>query len=363
MSGKRAVGRDERWMLVAVGEALKGNGTTSPNPMVGAVLVHAGRILSKGHHRHAGGPHAEAVALKKIKTIPAGATLYVTLEPCCTQGRTGPCTDLILQSGLRRVVIGSLDPNPLHHGRGESLLRKAGVEVLSGIAKDACEKINPAFAKYIIQGVPFAIAKMALSMDGKIATRTGDSRWISGRESRALVQRMRHAADAVLVGAGTVRRDNPRLTLRDATLPPKKRPLIRIVIDSKLSLSPLARIFQPARGHVTWIATTQQAKRIRGAVFKGRRGIEIIAVRNSSEGISMQDLFRELGKREITSVLIEGGPTILASCLEAGVVDRLAFFVAPILIGRSKTIRKALACHDLSVRRIGSDLLLEASME
>ena len=354
---------DERWMQVAVEEALRGTGTVSPNPMVGAVLVHAEKILAKGHHRYAGGPHAEVMALKSIKNIPVRATLYLTMEPCCTAGRTPPCTDLIIRSGLRRLVIGSLDPNPLHHGRGVRLLRESGVEVVRGVAAESCETINPAFAKYITQGTPFGVAKMAMSLDGKTATRSGDSRWISGAESRALVKRMRHAADAVLVGAGTVRQDNPRLTVRDASLSAKKRPLIRIVADSKLSLSPRATIFQPVRGHVTWIATTRRSLRNRGGGFGGRRGVEMLAVESSKNGISLLDLFRQLGKREITSVLIEGGPTLLDSCLKEGVVDRLAFFVAPVLIGAEKAAwHKSIACYDMRVRAVGSDVLLEAAV-
>ncbi len=362
----------ERWMHVAIHEALQGLGTTSPNPMVGAVLVHAGKILAKGFHRHAGGPHAEVMAIRACKKIPSGATLYTTLEPCSTTGRTSACTDFIHRSGVRRVVVGSLDPNPIHHARGVKILRAHGIDVVTGIAREACEDLNPAFKKYITRSVPLGIAKMAMSLDGKVATRTGDSKWISSEDSRKLVQWMRHSVDAVLVGAGTVQRDDPSLTLRDKTLAAKKRDFIRVVADARLVVSPRAKIFRPVRWHKTCVATTQKAFLAKGKAF-AKRGIEMLCIRPVKNGISMRDLFAQLAKREVTSVLVEGGSTLMASCLQEKVLDRVAFFIAPKIIGGVAApgpvggrgvaqIKQAMICKNMRVSGIGSDVLIEARL-
>ncbi len=362
----------QEFMRLALAEAIKGKGTTSPNPMVGAVLVHRGNVLAKGYHRYAGGSHAEVAAIRKVRSIPAGAILYVTLEPCSTVGRTPACTDFILRSGIRQVVVGAWDPNPKHRGRGIRLLRKAGLRVVTGVCREECQGINAAFDKFITRGMPYAVAKMAMSLDGKIATRCGDSRWISGVESRSLVQRMRHDADAVLVGSGTVRRDNPRLTIRDRSLALKNKPFWRIVADSKLTLSTRAKVFQPLRGHITCVATTAAAARARGKLYE-KLGAKVLIVGSSSQGISLRDLFRRLAKLEIASVLIEGGPTFLASCLREKLVDKIALFVAPKIIGGSEApgpvggtgigrMREALECHPCEIQRVGKDLLIECSL-
>lgn len=364
---------EEFWMQAALAEARKGVGTTSPNPAVGAVVVHKGKIIARGFHRFAGGPHAEIAALKKLKRIPSGATLVITLEPCSTVGKTPACTEAIVRSGIRRVVVGCVDPNPSHAGRGLKILRRNGVKVQTGVAEQACREINAAFAKYITKKMPFGLVKMAMSLDGKVATKSGDSRWISSETSRRLVQRMRHAADAVLVGAGTVRKDNPLLTLRDKSMPAKKRPFLRVIADSTLSLPLNSKIFRPVPGHATCLATTPAAFRRRGRKYAAR-GIEMLCVKPSRHGISLRDLFRQLGEMEITGVLIEGGPRLTASCLEEKVVDRLALFVAPVIIGGDSApgpvggegaalVRKALACTDMTVRSVGPDLLIEAGLK
>ncbi len=364
---------DIRWMRVALNEALRGRGTTSPNPMVGAVVAAGDRLLGKGFHRFAGGPHAEVEALRALRRVPPDATLYVTMEPCCTHGKTPPCTDLIIRRGVRRVVIGCLDPNPRHHGRAVKILRDRGVEVRTGADREACKRLNPAFTKHIVCGLPFVVAKMAMTLDGKIAARTGDSRWISCSKSRDLVQRMRHDTDAILAGAGTVIKDNPRLTVRKQGLPPKPRELVRIVADGTLSVSPKSRIFKEAKGHTTWIATTTKALRLRGKKF-ARCAVDFLRVKQAPHGILMRDLFCQLGQRGITHVLIEGGPTLLASCLNEGVVDRLSLFIAPKIAGGLmapgpvggkgvSVIAKALACRKMRVSRVGQDLLVEAEIK
>ncbi len=359
-------------MRLALDLALKGLGTTSPNPMVGAVIVRKARLISSGFHRYAGGPHAEIEALKRLKKVPRDAVLYVTMEPCSTQGRTPACTRALMDSGLKKIVIGCPDPNPAHAGRGIKMLKQNGWDVRLGVLREECKNLNPAFNKFIVKGLPLGEAKMAMSLDGKVATRAGVSKWISSEASRHQVQRMRHAADALLIGSGTVRKDNPRLTLRDPSLPKKRRPWVRVIADSNLKLPFSLEVFKPVAGHATWVAARPDAVK-KHRLRYAKKGIELLGVKPVAGGISMKDLFTQLGKRGITSVLIEGGPTLLASCLEEKVVDRLALFMAPIVLGGQDalgpvggkgrdTIQKALSCGKLSVRAVGSDLLIEAQV-
>ncbi|NJD67291.1 MAG: bifunctional diaminohydroxyphosphoribosylaminopyrimidine deaminase/5-amino-6-(5-phosphoribosylamino)uracil reductase RibD, partial [candidate division NC10 bacterium] len=242
---------DERFMRRALALAKKGYGRTSPNPMVGAVVVRQGRIVGEGYHALAGAPHAEIAALDQAGGAASGADLYVTLEPCCHYGRTPPCTDRLVRAGLHRVVIPTLDPNPLVSGRGVQILREAGIVVESGLCAEEANRLNEAFTKFITQRIPFVTLKAAISLDGKIATRTGAARWVSGKRSREQVHRLRDQVDASVVGIGTVRRDNPRLS---SWLPVGGRDPIRIVVDGVGPFPRNAQIFQDGATARTWIA-------------------------------------------------------------------------------------------------------------
>ncbi|MBP1718768.1 MAG: riboflavin biosynthesis protein RibD [Deltaproteobacteria bacterium] len=309
---------DEKYMRLALRLARRGAGATSPNPMVGAVVVRGNRIVGRGYHRQAGEPHAEVLALRSAGEKARGATLYVTLEPCNHFGKTPPCTEAVLKAGIRKVVVGMKDPNPLVSGRGIRRLRRAGIQVEVGEFGEACRELNAAFCKYITSRRPFVILKGALTLDGKIATPSGDSRWITGPESRQEVHRLRQAVDAVMVGIGTVLKDDPLLNVRLSRTRPKHQPL-RIVVDSRLRVPLNSRLV------------------------------------------------------DILSVLLEGGAQINASALRARLVDRFLFFFAPKIVGGvrapgliggegARRLRDAMPLELLRVRRIGPDLLVEAKL-
>jgi len=314
-------------MRRALALARRGVGRTSPNPAVGAVVVRGGRIIGAGWHRQAGKPHAEIEALRGVDA--KGATLYVTLEPCCTHGRTPPCTEAIIAAGLKRVVVAATDPNPNHAGRGLRLLRRAGIRVETGLLADQAAALNPAFNKWILTGLPLVIAKAALSLDGRMCTRTGDSKWITSDAARREAHRLRARVDAVIVGAGTVRADDPQLTLRHGV---KGRQPLRVVVGHCPSN---AKVFT-------------DAYRERTLAF---------ATRN------LRSVLKKLGCLGITSVLIEGGPTLLAAAFDAGLVDRVAFFYAPkVIAGRAK-VAQATQFRG-TWRRVGAgELLFEGEVQ
>jgi diaminohydroxyphosphoribosylaminopyrimidine deaminase/5-amino-6-(5-phosphoribosylamino)uracil reductase len=350
----------ERFMRLAIREAEKGLGRTSPNPAVGAVLVKAGRVVARGHHARAGGPHAEASALAAAGTRARGADLYTTLEPCDHHGRTPPCSAAILAAGVRRVFVGSRDPNPLVDGKGIARLTAGGVEVERDVLRDACDALNAHWFRYITAHRPFVTLKAAVTLDGKLATRTGDSRWVTGAEARALVHRLRDRVDAVLVGAGTARADDPRLTTR---LPGGGgRDPIRVVLDTGLTLPGSLRLFRQRSAAPTIVA--HAAKRVREL---GPR-VELLKCRRGAGGVDLDDLLRRLGARGVTHLLVEGGAAVHGAFLRAGLVDRVALFVAPTLCGgdgRSwvggagvARMGDALRLRDLHVERIGADLLV-----
>src|SRR6476469_7522737 len=295
--------RDEKFMRAALVEAKKALGRTSPNPTVGAVLVIDNRIVSKGHHREAGRAHAEIECLRDFGApLPARATLYVTLEPCSTAGRTAPCTEAIIKAGLKSVVIGATDPNPRHSGRGIVELRKAGVRVRDGILAEECTRLNEAFNKWIVTGQPFVIAKCGMSLDGRLTRPPGESRWITGRDARRDAHQLRARVDAVLVGAETIRTDNPRLTVRGAR-----------------------RARQPWR-----IVLTRSGQLPRGAhLFSDRLAARTLTCKGQSLGV----VLKNLGKRRITSVVIEGGGDVLGQALDARLIDKVQLYVGPILTG------------------------------
>ncbi|HBG45708.1 MAG TPA: bifunctional diaminohydroxyphosphoribosylaminopyrimidine deaminase/5-amino-6-(5-phosphoribosylamino)uracil reductase RibD [Deltaproteobacteria bacterium] len=319
----------EEFMRAALRLAIKGLGRTSPNPAVGAVIVKNGQIASTGYHRKAGGPHAEIEALAGAGRL-KGATVYVTLEPCCHFGRTPPCTEALIRSGVKRVVVGASDPNPRVSGKGIRALRRAGIEVIAGILRDECAALNEPYNTYIRRRTPFVTLKLASSLDGRIATSSGSSKWITGVEARKSVHRLRSLNDAVMVGRNTVKNDDPELTVR---LVRGSSP-VRVVLDSLLETAPVAKVFngvKEGKARLLIFASKEvKASRVRKAEGLGA---EVILVQATGSGLSLGTVMRELGKREITSVLVEGGSELAASFISAGLVDKYVFFYGPMLIG------------------------------
>jgi diaminohydroxyphosphoribosylaminopyrimidine deaminase/5-amino-6-(5-phosphoribosylamino)uracil reductase len=360
---------DEKYMRMALGLARKGRGKTSPNPMVGAVVVRGKAVVGKGYHHRAGAPHAEVLALRQAGEKARGATLYLNLEPCDHFGKTPPCTRTILQAGIRRVVVGMKDPNPRVSGRGFKRLRRAGVQVEVGLLEGECRELNAPFCKCITTRKPFVTLKAAVSLDGKVATRSGDSRWISSEESRAYVHRLRSAADGVMVGIGTVLQDDPLLNVRLAGNRVIRHPL-RVIVDSRLRLPLRSRIAQTASFYRTLVATTQAAPSSRVHRLNSAN-LEILVVKSGKSGkVCLGALMAELGRRGILSILLEGGPTLNAGALEERVVDRVLLFVAPKIIGGKEApgmiggkgvsrAKEALGMEVLRVRRIGTDVMIE----
>ncbi|MDD4239167.1 MAG: bifunctional diaminohydroxyphosphoribosylaminopyrimidine deaminase/5-amino-6-(5-phosphoribosylamino)uracil reductase RibD [Desulfotomaculaceae bacterium] len=357
---------DKSNMKLALKLAARARGRTSPNPMVGAVVVKDGNIVGRGFHQKAGTPHAEIHALKEAGPKAKGATLYVTLEPCCHHGRTGPCTEAVIQAGIARAVVAMADPNPLVAGKGLKRLEEAGISVNLGILEEEARQLNEVFLKYIATRLPFVVAKAAVSLDGKIATRSGKSRWITGPEARAYGHRLRDRYDAILVGIGTILADDPALTAR---LPGQRsRDPVRVVLDSRGRTPPKARVLDQQSEAPTIIAVTSDAPAERLAALRGE-GAEVVVV-NAGPRVDLLELMKLLGAREITSVLIEGGAAVHGSALEAGIVDKAAWFIAPKIIGGSEAPgpvggfgvddpAEAAELERLKVRRLGKDFCLE----
>lgn len=319
---------DTYYMRRALGLASKGLGWTSPNPAVGAVVVSNGKIVGEGYHHRAGEPHAEVHALRQAGEQARGATLYVTLEPCNHYGRTPPCTEAILAAGIRRVVAATADANPVVRGRGLLQLARAGLEVQVGVGRQEARELNEAFAKYITTGRPWVSLKAAMSLDGKVATRAGDSRWITGPSARRLVHQLRHRHDAVLVGIGTVLADDPRLTVRLG----EGRDPVRLVLDSSLRLPLQARLINQTSTAPTWVITTPRHDAERRRLLEAK-GVEVIVVPGKGPRVDLATMLDLLGKRGITSILVEGGPTVNAAFLDAKLVDRMYVFLAAKIIG------------------------------
>ena len=323
---------DVRWMRRALRLAGRGRGRTSPNPMVGAVVVRRGRAIGEGYHRQVGGPHAEVWALREAGAAARGATLYVTLEPCSHHGRTPPCTDAIMQAGLARVVAGCVDPNPQVNGRGVRCLRGAGIEVEVGVMEAEARRLNEAYCKHIATGMPFVALKAAMSLDGKIATAAGESKWITGERARAAAHRLRARHDAVMVGVGTVLADDPELTVRKS----RGRTPLRVVVDSRARTPPRARLLT-ADERAPVIAVTRQAPRARVRRLE-RAGAEVWVVGSQRGKVELKGLMRRLGTEGVQSVLVEGGGTLGAGALAAGLVDRVYFFISPRIIGGARAL-------------------------
>ena len=355
--------------------ARKGIGLASPNPMVGCVIVRDGQIVGEGFHQYDWRDHAEIVALRSAGEKARGSTLYVNLEPCNHTGRTGPCTEAILASGVKHVVAAIEDPNPVNSGRGLSRLRETGVEVISGVCEDEARRLNEAFACWIRTKKPFVTLKAALTLDGQLALPQASRkfasksrpqrqpRWITSEESRAEVHRMRHASDALLTGIGTIQIDDPYLTDRSGL--PRRRPLVRAVLDSHTSLSPRSRIVKTADNDLLVFASRARGY-VRNAEVLQKAGVEIVASRIGTEGIDLESVLRELGRREILSVLLEAGPTLNGAALAAGIVDKLFLFYAPKISGESRA-PLALApnlklppLQNVRTHQFGPDIAIEA---
>ncbi|MEO5362132.1 MAG: bifunctional diaminohydroxyphosphoribosylaminopyrimidine deaminase/5-amino-6-(5-phosphoribosylamino)uracil reductase RibD [Magnetococcus sp. DMHC-8] len=366
---------DQQFMRQALRLAGRATGRTRPNPLVGCVVVRDGRVVGKGYHQRAGEPHAEVLALRQAGAAARGATAYVTLEPCCHHGRTPPCTDALLQAGVDRVVVAMADPNPLVAGGGLQRLQAAGIAVTVGVCAEEAAVLNQPFITWITRGRPLVTLKMAASLDGKTATRTGESQWITGTAARQHVQRMRARHDAILVGIGTVLADDPRLNCR---LPGGRDP-VRVVVDSTLRLPLDAAILTASPTTGTWIATTEQAPPDRWEALQRlaqERGFEVqrLLCRTTPAGrVELTDLMVQLGQRGILSLLTEAGAILNAALLDAGLVDRLALFLAPQLIGgqdaagllHGEGVASLADAHRLTALRVtpvGDDLLLEGAL-
>jgi len=361
---------DAHWMNLALEEARKGVGKTAPNPPVGAVIVKNGRVIGEGYHRRAGTPHAECHALREAGARARGATLYVTLEPCCHQGRTPPCVDAIVDAKIARVVVGMRDPNPLVNGRGNAALKRAGIAVSTGVRRDECQALNRPYEKLITQGVPYVILKAALSLDGKIATATGVSKWITRAASRKYVHELRRGVDAVMIGAGTLTCDDPALTARRGNTCVKTPRAV--VLDETLVSSDDARLFSRAPGELT-VATTARAPAEKIEALR-MRGHEVIVCAQDTHGrVALRDLMRALGARGVMSVLVEGGGEVFASVIAERLADRVVACVAPTFIGGEGknmlpgmsigTMDEAVHLEDVTIRTLGRDVVIEGNLK
>ncbi len=354
---------DAEYMTRALALAEKGRGWASPNPMVGCVVVRDGKIIGEGYHEIAGGAHAEVNALAKLDD-PSGATVYVTLEPCCHHGKTPPCAEFLCENRPARVVVAMEDPNPVVSGQGFARLRQSGVVVEVGLMEDEARLLNEAFIKYVTTKNPFVIAKCGMSLDGRIATYTGDSKWVTGEASREWVHRLRNQVDAILVGSRTVMLDDPSLTTR--LNGSETRDPVRVVLDSHEYLDGSRAVFHQDSPAPTWVATASEE------TFDAAD--DTIRVGASAGGLDIAELMRELAKREITTVLIEGGGSTLGSAFEAGIVDKVMFFIAPKIVGGREAVsavegvgiekmNDAISLRDMTATAVGGDVLLQAYVE
>jgi diaminohydroxyphosphoribosylaminopyrimidine deaminase/5-amino-6-(5-phosphoribosylamino)uracil reductase len=344
--------------------------------MVGAVLVKNGKIIGRGWHRKAGMPHAEIEAFRdaqKRRNNPRGATLFVTLEPCCTHGRTPPCTEAIIAAGIKRVVIGATDPNPNHAGKGFKILRCAGIEVIHGILADECERLNEAFNHWIVRRTPFVTVKAAMTLDGKIATASGESKWITGEKARAHGQKLRQGSDAILVGVNTILADNPSLTARSQKSgvrnPNINSRLRRIILDSRARTPLTAKVVSDEFAALTTIVVSKNAPKNRVAALAKR--VKVIVAPLKKSAIDLRWLLKKLGAENVTSLLVEGGGEVNASFLLGGLAQRVAFFCAPKILGGrdakkavagdgAKSLAEVLQLRDVEWQRLDEDLLLTA---
>ena len=346
---KYVMNTDEKYIRMALRLARKAKGLTNPNPAVGAVIVKNGRIVGKGYHKRCGLPHAEVNALNDAGAKARGAVLYVTLEPCDHFGRTPPCTDAIIKAGIRKVIIGMKDPNPVNNGRGIRTLNRAGISTAVGILEAEARGLNKPFIKFVTTGMPYVTVKMASSLDGKIATKTGDSKWITDTDSRNFVHGLRSRVDAIMVGINTVIKDDPLLLSSSS----KEKQPIRVIVDSRFKTPRGARIFSRTDESPVIIATTK--------------------AKSKSGRVDLEDLLKKLGGMGIMHLLVEGGGELVASLVEKRLVDEFLFFIAPKIIGGRdavtsvegdgiKKMSQALVFNNMKIRRFKKDILIEASV-
>lgn len=358
---------DASYMQMALDLAVQGRGCTSPNPMVGAVVVKNGVVVGQGYHQFAGGAHAEVHAIDAAGAAARDATLYVNLEPCNHSGRTPPCTHKIVAAGLRRVVIAMRDPNPQVAGGGAEFLESQGVETACGVCEEQARELNEVFIKYIRTGRPFVTAKCAATLDGRMAARTGDSKWVTGEESRAFVHELRHAVDAIMVGVGTIAADDPLLTTRLKGRPSKDP--IRIILDTRLRTAPTARVVNHASEAETLLVVGKEAP-ASARVRISAKGVRVIDGETREGLLDLDRLMDQLGRMGVTSILIEGGGRTLGSAFRAGIVDKVCFFYAPLLAGGddgipicrgagAETMRDCIRLDRIRTRRFGDDVMIE----
>ncbi len=354
-------------MKRAIELAQRGIGYTSPNPLVGAVIVKNGKIIGEGYHGYYGGPHAEINAFKNITEDVKDATMYVTLEPCSHFGKTPPCAEAIVKNGIHKVIIGMKDPNPIVAGRGIRILEENGIEVVCGILEDEVKKLNEIFIKYITKEIPFCILKTAMTLDGKISTATGDSKWITNEKSREYVHKLRHQVSAIMVGIGTVLTDNPRLTTR--LKGDKSRNPIRVIVDTYCRIPLEVEVLKTDFDTKTIIATTEKADDTKLKVIRNK-GVDIIITPLKNGRVDLDYLMKKLGERKIDSVLLEGGSTLNYSAIKEGLVDKVISFIAPKIIGGStaktpiggegiESIGKAISINNINIKRFHEDIMIE----
>ncbi len=357
-------GMKEDYMRRAVALARKGVGRVNPNPLVGAVIVKDGRVIGEGYHERYGDLHAERNALSHLTQDAAGADLYVTLEPCCHHGKQPPCTEAIIESGIRRVYVGSDDPNEMVAGRGIAILREAGIEVETHVLQEECDALNPVFFHYITTGTPYVVMKYAMSLDGKTACHTGESRWVTGEAARGHVQETRNALRGIMAGVQTVIQDDPLLTCR---LPGGRDP-IRIICDSHLRIPLDSQIVRTAGKVPTIVATVcQDEGRIRELQD---RSVQVLRTDQKNGQVDLADLMCRLGEQKIDGILLEGGGTLNQSALQAGIVQHIQAYIAPKLFGGpgkyspvtgigADSPEQAWQCINMQIKQFGEDVLLE----
>ncbi len=361
-----------QFMARAVELAAKAKGHTSPNPMVGAVIARQGHIISESYHKQAGQDHAEVAALKKLKKGEVkGATLYVTMEPCCHYGKTPPCAPKVIESGIKRVVIGSRDPNPQVNGKGVRWLKEAGLEVIEGVLQERCEELNRPFEKYIVTKTPYVTLKVAMTLDGKIATAAGESRWISNTLSRKYVHQMRDEVDAIVIGANTLKTDDPLLNIRLVSPNNGRQPMV-VVVDQKLDVPLSRRLFSVKGRRVVFATTWMSPEENRRALIN--MGAEVWPLDADLAGrVDLKSLLRLLAEKQIVHLLVEGGGGLFSSFISQKLVDRVVCFVAPKLLGGQaldwlpelniRSMEEAFELETLSVKTLGDDILFEGELK
>ena len=358
---------DTKYMKRALTLAKKGLGKTYPNPAVGCIIVKNGTIIGEGWHKLAGGHHAEVLALEMAGVEAQGADVYVTLEPCSHTGKTPPCSEALIRAGVNRVVAGMSDPNPQVNGGGLRALQQAGIETLCGVLEEECRAINRPFLKFITTGHPYVTYKCAMTLDGKIASVTGDSRWISCEASRKIVHRMRADSDAIMVGIDTIIADNPQLTVRHV----KGRNPLRIIVDSRLRTPESVAVLSARMAPGTMIVTTESNPKVHARYLKS--GVRLLVCSSKDGKVDLYDLWNKLGKLGIHSLLLEGGSRLAGEALGLGLIDECVFFYAPKVVGSdgfspfaitgTTDMARSIMFHDLSMRRVGTDIMVTARPE